>query len=116
MPADPAVAAMYERLRKGGGIGVQGGLNSVGLGHLSPAISRSMADAARIQGATGLTDYNLALSPINAALFTRSQQANRNAYLNDLSMRQSQNNVGLSAVMQLLAPFLGGMMGSVQGG
>lgn len=110
MTGDPAVAAMYERLRQGGGIGIGGGLRSIQQGNMAPALTRHMQDAARIYGSQGQTDYNMALSPMNYGLFSNAQNANRSLDLQRRQMEQSQQNTGMQYVMQLLSPFLGSLM------
>ena len=110
MSADPAVQAMYDRLRGGGGLGITQGLNRIQQGGMAPALGRHMQDAARISAAQGQTDYNMALSGMNYGLFNNARSADRNAQLRSMQMQQSQQDLGRNYVMQLLAPFLGQVM------
>lgn len=109
MSPDPAVAAMYDRLRQG--FNVDRTLQQVQQQGLGPAINRSLGDLSRIQAAQGRTDYNLALSPLNAGLYLQAQNADRAAQARQFSLDRQSQSSGLGMVMQLLSPFLSGVMG-----
>lgn len=108
MDANPAVAAMYEKLRNG--YGIDGGLARIQQSGMGPGMRRHLTDAARIMAARGQTGYNMALSPLNAELSASALGADRASYLREMQATQAQQGAGMSYVMSLLAPFLSQVM------
>ena len=114
LAADPNVGTMYANLRGNSGHGVDRQLTQYNVGSpaLRLAIARAAQDMNRINGNTGVTDYNMAGQPVNAQLYANYQNASRDAMMRRWMMQQQSQRQAMSPIMDLLSPFLGTLMGA----
>lgn len=118
IPADPNVQAMYAGQQGGQGYGLGEAMRQLNIGpKASSAIKGMMGDRAGALAHMGLTDYNLARTPLSAQLYNTAIGAMGQNQLARLGLQRQIDATeygvkmsGMQQLMQLLNPFLGSLM------